>query len=250
MKKALFALLFISLAVGIFAVPVKDFLIFNNFNNSFKIAKALDKGLIIVFSSPTCYYCEMLKNDVFSDEKISNLLTNNFIVAEMYADPKLNGNFDTNIGKFSDDSEQFTYDELFAIFGVRGTPHTAFFSRTLEYAGSIPGMIPSEIFGGLIKYISQELYSNDIEFDKYDSVSDKFEGFKTIKSITEEQQSLITHYLPEMITEYDFESFKNENLTMLDPYKYYIISGTTLDNLKTYISKLDKSLLYNLYVIE
>ncbi len=250
MKNVFILIMIFLVSLSVFGLSARDFVIFNNFNDSFELANAFGKGVIIVFSSPTCGYCDLMKDEVFSDDEVSYILTNNFVVSEIYSSSELKGNMDTDTGKFSTDAESFSYDELFAIFGVMGTPHTAFFSKQLEYAGPVSGYIPKDIFAGLLKYISQELYEKNIEFKDYNSSEDDFTGFKTVKKISEEEYSTAKKLLPKLIQEYSFEEFKNQNMIMLDPYKYYVITGSTLEKVEDFMGKLDKVQIYNVYVIE
>lgn len=93
-------------------------------DDAYRLANITQRKLIMMFSSPTCYYCNLFKKEVFPKEDFQEILIPNFVFVELYATDEKT----TLFAKEVLGEESVSYRDLFAGFGVRGTP-TFFFSR-------------------------------------------------------------------------------------------------------------------------
>jgi len=83
MKKILVLLLLSLIGLSVFAYSLNDVLL-NNFNTVMTLSKYEQKDAIIVFSDPNCFYCNKLKSDTLSNLDVQHMLSNNFVIGEIY----------------------------------------------------------------------------------------------------------------------------------------------------------------------
>jgi len=248
MKKFSLVLLTLLIALSGFAVSYDDFVFFNDFDTGFEVAQILEKNVLLIFTSNSCPYCTQLKNDVIASEEVMNFLINNYILIELRADDDLKGHFDVENAKFDKNGKEFTYQELFYLFDVRGVPATFFFNRDLEFLGGFPGYLPADDYLTWLKYVETESYKKgDINTFK---IEDNYNGNLHVKSIKEAELTKIESHLPKLITYYTFDKFKELNLITTNPFKYYVIREAAMNDVQKYLNGLDKKLLYNVYVLE
>ena len=246
-KLVLFLLAFLIVITGL-AASFDDFVFFNDFDTGFEVAKILDKNVLLIFTSNNCPYCTQLKHDVIASEEVMNFLINNYILIELRADDDLKGHFDVENAKYDKNGKEFTYQELFYLFDVRGVPATFFFNKELEFLGGFPGYLPADDYLNWLKYVETESYKNG-DINTFE-VQDNYNGNLLIKSIKEEELNKIESYLPELLTYFTFDKFKEMNLITINPFKYYIIREAALNDVQKHLDGLDKKLLYNVYVLE
>lgn len=114
-----------------------------------KISVIEDKPLIIYFSSPSCVYCKKFESEVLSDEKIQELLKLYYTFVKI--EPS---NIKT---KFLEN--EYTNNELFGAFGVRGTPTFVFWYKDAGIT-MVPGFMPLEDFLNALNYILKYVYED------------------------------------------------------------------------------------------
>jgi len=251
MLKRLFAvILLISIPfITVLSVSYDDFVLFNDFDKGFEFARKLDKNVLLFFTSSSCIYCAQMKEDVLPADNVAHFLINNYIVVELQAKDSQKGHFDVENAKYDPEGKEYSYQEMFGLFGVRGVPASAFFNRKLEYLGVLPGLIKEEQFMGWLKYIDEEAFRDEIEFQDYEEPQD-FEGELTIKSIDAETEKELGKYYPAITKYWTFEGFKEQNLLTINPYKYHVVDGVKLKDVQKYINSVDKKRLFNVFVVE
>ncbi|MBZ4650731.1 thioredoxin fold domain-containing protein [Thermosipho sp. (in: thermotogales)] len=114
-----------------------------------KISVIEDKPLIIYFSSPSCVYCKKFESEVLSDEKFQELLKLYYTFVKI--EPS---NIKT---KFLEN--EYTNNELFGAFGVRGTPTFVFWYKDAGIT-MVPGFMPLEDFLNALNYILKYVYED------------------------------------------------------------------------------------------
>jgi thioredoxin-related protein len=248
MKKLSLVLLSFLIALSSFAVSFEDFVFFNDFDTGFEVAKILDKNVLLIFTSNSCPYCTQLKQDVIASEEVMNFLINNYILIELHANNDQKGHFDVENAKFDINGKAFTYQELFYLFDVRGVPATYFFNKDLEFLGGFPGYLPADDYLNWLKYVETESYKEG-DINTFE-IEPSYNGNLQIKALKEKDLNKIETYLPDLLTYFSFDKFREMNLISIDPFKYYIIRGAAVPDVEKYLNGIDKKLLYNVYVLE
>ena len=126
-------------AVSTSAVFSEDtFQIADGLNATSNITQALDnatlenKTVMLVFDQDSCYYCDLFKNDVLSDENVQKELNEKYIVAvsDVNQEPQLAGQL-----------------------RVVGTPTIVFLDSNASEINRIDGYLPADEFLDVIKEI-------------------------------------------------------------------------------------------------
>lgn len=133
------AFLILVAAVSTSAVFNEDtFQIAEGLNATSNITQALDnatlenKTVMLVFDQDSCYYCDLFKNDVLSDENVQKELNEKYIVAvsDVNQEPQLAGQL-----------------------RVVGTPTIVFLDSNASEINRIDGYLPADEFLDVIKEI-------------------------------------------------------------------------------------------------
>lgn len=133
------AFLILVAAVSTSAVFSEDtFQIAEGLNAISNITQALDnatlenKTVMLVFDQDSCYYCDLFKNDVLSDENVQKELNEKYIVAvsDVNQEPQLAGQL-----------------------RVVGTPTIVFLDSNASEINRIDGYLPADEFLDVIKEI-------------------------------------------------------------------------------------------------
>jgi len=99
---------------------------------AFNDSQINNKSVLLIFDQDTCYYCDLFKQDVLSDEDVQSQLNENFIVV------------------FVDINEQYTVAEQLQ---VMGTPTSAILDSNGQEIARIDGYVSSDDFLDAIKEI-------------------------------------------------------------------------------------------------
>ena len=133
------AFLILVAAVSTSAVFSEDtFQIAEGLNATSNITQALDnatlenKTVMLVFDQDSCYYCDLFKNDVLSDENVQKELNEKYIVvvSDVNQEPQLAGQL-----------------------RVVGTPTIVFLDSNASEINRIDGYLPADEFLDVIKEI-------------------------------------------------------------------------------------------------
>ncbi len=229
-KPLLIGMIVMTFFVAVQAVYSNTTILNNQFDLAFEAARIMNKGVIVVFSSRNCFYCSLLINETFQDPEVMMIHGREFVVVEIYADRTLRGRLDIETGRYDSDAPFYTYEELFGIFGIRGTPASVFFNRDLGYVGSIPGYIPAEHWVPVIKYLAQELYLHGIQFDAYNSAQDSFSGRTEVIPVSREDLILLQKAYANLAVIEEISRWKEEKSKWTPPDPIAFI-GATIDQL-------------------
>lgn len=149
-----------------------------------RISQIEDKILLIMFSSPSCYYCKLFDKDVITNKSVQEFLRGNYVFVKIEPSSYKT----TFLGK------SYTNNDLFSAFGVRGTP-TFVFIRNKESITQVPGYRPAEDFLKALKYIIRVVEKNYKEpFDSYSKKSDDLKGYPKIVNVDKANSEYILKY--------------------------------------------------------
>lgn len=138
-KISFLIMLILAVAVCTSAVFSAEYVeIADGLNATSDLTQALDnaslnnKTVMLVFDQDSCYYCDLLKSDVLSDEDVQKEIDENYIVAvsDVNQDPQLAGQF-----------------------RVVGTPTIVFLDSNASEIDRIDGYLPADEFLDFIKEI-------------------------------------------------------------------------------------------------
>ncbi len=215
MKGVSFLIVFIAGLVFIATIANAASLnIIDDFDKALKLSKIENKKAIIMFSDPSCYYCNKFKKETLKDETVVNLLKVNFIFSEIYPE---------NSKKSSILGQELTYRELYGAFRISGTPTFWFFNESATPLTYLPGFVNAENFSKILRYMARDLYKKDIKFSDYVNQKDDFIGNKKIIEVKEEDFN--------WLLENDKEIVLIENLNELmnfDQFKKYAVESNDL----------------------
>lgn len=140
MKKYIFILTILSLLTLTSAVYSVDFddtqipglNVTTDIDGAFNVSQSDNKTLAIIFDQDSCVYCDILKNDVLSDQEVQKELNENFIVLLV------------DINKNPDIAQKYK---------VYGTPTIQFLDSNGNDMDKIEGCPPKEDFLNMVKEI-------------------------------------------------------------------------------------------------
>ncbi|WP_170215537.1 thioredoxin family protein [Mesoaciditoga lauensis] len=182
-KKAVVLFLIVSSMIFsyAFSYPLDKFLL-KSFNTVMNLAKYEQKDAIVIFSDPGCFYCKKLKDETLTDKTVQEILVNNFIVGEVYpTDEKANF-----------EGKTYSYRELFAGFGIKGTPTIVFFTPDGKPITYVPGYVDAKNFSTILRYIATKQYLKKVDFREYSKKKNTYLGTPTILEISKEVATYIS----------------------------------------------------------
>ncbi|MGB9614655.1 MAG: thioredoxin family protein, partial [Fervidobacterium sp.] len=176
-----------------------------------KVSEIEDKILVIMFSSPSCYYCKLFDKDVLANKDVQEFLRGNYVFVRI--EPS---NYKTTfLGK------SYSNNDLFTAFGVRGTP-AFFFLKAKELITQVPGYMPVEDFLKALKYLIRVVEENYNEsFDAYAKKKDNLLGKPKVVNVTKDKADYILKYDSNSI-------IVSETPKNIDIYTVYITSNEQL----------------------
>jgi len=230
-KKKIVILLFITVFVLFsyaFSYALNGFLL-KNFNTVMTLARYEQKDAIIVFSDPGCFYCKKLKAETLTDKTVQEILANNFIIGEIYP---------TNDEAFFE-GKKYSYRELFAGFGIKGTPTIVFFTPDGKPITYVPGYVNAENFSAILRYIATKQYLKKVDFREYLKKKNSYLGTPTILEISKKNASYILLHDP--------MSTSTTVVPGKDKFLKYIVSGKDALEVAQEMKKLG---FYNVFVVK
>ena len=136
-KTIFFAFLILGLLAA-FVAPAKAVeLNWHSYTKGMKLAQDQNKPLMINFYADWCGYCRKMDKETFTDQEVSQYLSDNFILVKVNAD----------ISK-----------ELSAAYYVRGLPNLWFVESNGEKIAPLPGFASAENLMPILKFIGTEAY--------------------------------------------------------------------------------------------
>ncbi len=229
MKKILVFLALSLITLSVFAYSLNDVLL-NNFNTVMTLSKYEQKDAIIVFSDPTCFYCNKLKSDTLSNLGVQQMLSNNFVIGQIY-ETNDTANFE---------GKTYTYAQLFQGFGIKGTPTLFFFTQSGTPITYLPGYLGPSDFIKVLQYIALGYYAKNVNFSTFSKENSKFVGTPSIIELTKSQADYILKNDP---MSKGINSYPPKNA---DLFLKYIVSGQDATSIA---NQMMKDGFYNIYVV-
>ncbi len=229
MRKVFVLPLFLFFAFSAFAYPLNSVLL-KNFNTVMALARYEQKDAIIVFSDPSCFYCNKLKSDTLSNLQVQQILSNNFLIGEIYATNE-KANFEGNV---------YTYSDLFQGFRVTGTPTLVFFTSEGTPLTYLPGYLGPSDFIKVLQYVALGAYSKNIDFGTFSKTPNNFVGTPTVISVTQDEANYILQNDP-MAKKIDSYPGKDA-----DHFLKYVVFGKDATSIA---DKMISDGFYNVYVV-
>ena len=130
-----------------------------NISAVFKNRDNIKKPVLIFFYTEWCTFCKKMDRDIFSDDKISQYMNENFISIRV--------NPEKENDKIKVMEKDLTPYELMMHIGAQGFPTTLFLNEKTEPLTAIPGYIENKTFLLILKYLKEELYNKKISLDDY-----------------------------------------------------------------------------------
>jgi len=122
-----------------------------------KRAETENKKILIDFWAEWCHYCHKMDKEVYTDTKIKALIDQYFIPVKINTESE-------NQVKFKE--HDLSEAALAYAFKVSSLPTTVFLNDKAEGITYMPGYLPAENFGELLRYIGSDAYLNQ-SFDEY-----------------------------------------------------------------------------------
>ncbi len=177
MRKMVSVTFFILILTSIFAYDFE----LKDLGVAHKLSTIEGKMLLVVFSSPSCYYCKLFDRDVLTDKDLQEFMRGNYIFVRI--EP---GSYKTTfLGK------SYNNDQLFGAFGVRGTP-TFVFLKDKSQITQVPGYMPAPDFLKALRFLVRVVEENyKGSFEEYSKKSDDYKGKPTIVNVKKEDADYV-----------------------------------------------------------
>lgn len=104
----------------------------SDLNQALSDAQSQNKNVMLVFDQEGCYYCDLIKEDTFSDGEVQGELSENYIICVVDINQQPN---------------------LASQYQVFGTPYIVFLDSNSQKLGEITGYVPADEFLDALKEI-------------------------------------------------------------------------------------------------
>ncbi|WP_448379129.1 thioredoxin family protein [Fervidobacterium sp.] len=171
--------------LSVFATTVQAYEFeFKDLGIAHKVANIEGKMVLIAFTSESCYYCKLFDKEVLANQQVQDFLRGNYIFVRV----EPGNNKTTFLGK------TYTNNELFGVFGVRGTP-TFVFLKDKTQITQVPGYMPAEDFIKALRFIVKVVEENYKEiFEVYSKKKDDYKGKPTIVKVKQNDAQYVLKY--------------------------------------------------------
>lgn len=139
------------------APSTNDSLAWHSFDAGFAEAARQQKKLLVDVYTDWCTWCKKMDKEVYTDNRIVNLLNESFVVVKLNAESSK---------KLTYNGQEFTEREFAAALGVDGYPTTVFFLPDAKPLMRIPGFMEARKFATVLAYIGRDHYLN-ISYDDF-----------------------------------------------------------------------------------
>ena len=215
-----------SFIVGLFvctsllALQFQDYAVYNEIENGLKVAALTQKGVVLIFTRPSCPSCTQLKAEGLATLELANLLRLNHIVivAEAEKDFYARYPFDVFLNPDITQYETLSYYDIAAKkFHVSAIPRTFLLDSQFQTVGSVE------------RYLSYESYVTSLRSVMNPAMS---QPVRLIRSVTSKEATLLTATLPNVRT-VTFSEFAKLFPTY-DWMGYYILLNTSVQEVQEF----------------
>lgn len=128
-------------------------------DDALAMAKSQKKLVLVAFHAQSCIYCKKMKDHIYSDIQLKQLIRTYFIPVEIDLE---------NPVDFIYKGEVMNSSALATIFEVKGTPTLSFLNDEGDLIAFQPGYLHAAMFAKLITYVGTGKYAtvSFVEFSK------------------------------------------------------------------------------------
>jgi len=166
------------------AVLASD-IVLTDLSTGLRLAELEHKQLIVMFSDKNCYYCVKFVDETIPDERVKELLRAGYVFVEIQ---KTEDTVEMNL---EGEMDQYRYTDLYAIFGVRGTPTFWFFSEEGQPLTNLVGYVPAGNFVGVLQFLGTKAYLDGISFQDFLKEDQDFTGEQMIITLERDDAEYI-----------------------------------------------------------
>lgn len=141
-----------------------------NYNSGIESAKSKDKVVMVQFFATWCGYCKKMDKEVFSDQKVKDNLSQNFVSVRVT---------ESSDNKVNYGGKDVTEKELTSLYQVNGFPTIVFLDgegKTLSDKEGrelkIPGFVPAEEMNSILAWIGTKSYK-EMDYGAFKSQASK-----------------------------------------------------------------------------
>ncbi len=149
-----------ALSNGVLIAQAKDssaVIQWRSFDAGMEQAKASHKKVLVDVYTEWCGWCAKMDTEVYTDPKIKDYLSKNFVIVKMNAE----GN-----GTVHYRGQEYSPGQLAAAFGVKGYPATLFMREGGEPITLLPGYAEPPMFLLILSFIAENQYEKK-QFSEY-----------------------------------------------------------------------------------
>ncbi len=128
-----------------------------SFDAGLEQAKATHKKILVDVYTDWCKWCTKMDKEVYTDPKVREYLSNNFVIVKMNAEGNETVHFK---------GEAFSPPQLAAAFGVTGYPATLFLKDDSDPITLLPGYMEAPMFLHVLSFIAENHYEKK-QFNEY-----------------------------------------------------------------------------------
>lgn len=204
--------------------------ILDDYDTGMKLSKLENKQLIVMFSDKNCYYCSKFIDETLPDERVQELLKAGYVFVEIFSSNKIATLY------MNGEEQKVSYSDLYATFGINGTPTFWFFTENGDALTNLPGYVPVNEFVQILQYLGEKAYANGVAYADYINEEHEYTGEKQLIELSKEDIDFVLSNNP-MAKEYGSEEFdpftvwiaanKDEGETLIEKGAYRVI--TTLE---------------------
>lgn len=219
----------------------------NNVDGAFETASILDKGVIIFFTLPTCGPCKEMRDKVFSNEEVSNLIRNHFVLVEADHNNRYTATYPPRSVAPSR-AKVMTLPELFRELEIRRTPSYAFFNTRFQHVYTHTGYLePNELLQ-ILEYVVSPEAARGVNYHAFTSVTGKPEPRVIMKELTPlQERALRTHNRAIQIRRK--EQMLTWTFAQTDPFEDHFFTGfESLDELRLFFEEREV-VLHQMYLL-
>ncbi len=235
------------IVVTVSGAPYAQYVMENKIDGAFESARILEKGVIVFFTLPRCSDCERMKREVLSQEEVSNIIRNNFVLVEADFDASLSVVYPPLFVSPAR-AKQMTHVDLFREFGIRLVPSYAFFNFRFQHVHTHTGYLSPEEFIRMMEYALSPEAARGMSYELYTSVEEKPQLRSIFKEITTlQEQTLRTHNRALPVS--TKAQVMSRVYTHADPFADYFFKGfESLEELATFLEEKEATL-HHVYLI-
>lgn len=170
-----------------------------NFNDAFDIAKITDKKVILMFSTDSCEYCKTFKEETMKNEELQKWFKTEYILAEIQPDNNKTASFR---------GKEYTYTQLFGIFGARTTPTFVYLDKNQQVLAAFKGLYEDDIYIKVSEYVAYE-DTKKVSLEEFLKANKNYEIKRRIVEINKEQADELLKMDPNVVQEDNGDIYSN-----------------------------------------